>query len=151
MDGVYRRIVQGINSEVFQRYIRVVEHFELPKEIAQAEPDFSREITHPSPMTSQQIKNSIETRSSENQDIKFLEKKECVVCLRSWRDILVDEDHLVFLKCGHVYCRQCAVKLSSQGWRVCSLCRNEIGSNPPFRRLHVPLDPRLKKNRCREN
>ena len=150
------------NEEIIrdlQRYIQLMDNIRrtinmmfqpaiMPlREIAQPELDFSREITHPAPMTSHQIRNSIETRSQDNQDIKFLEKTKCGVCLGSWKEILVDEDHLVFLQCGHVFCRKCAVRFSAGSKRECPVCRKKVGPDPPFRRLHIPLDPRLKKNR----
>ena len=93
-----------------------------------------------------QIKESIKSRPESNQDIKFLDKKTCAVCLSSWKDILLEGKHLVFTKCGHVYCRECALAISSQGNRECSICRRSLRrDDPKFRILHLPLDPRLKK------
>ena len=111
--------------------------------------DLSEEITHAAPMAPQQIKQSIEARSETNQDIKFLEKKKCSVCLGSWKEILMEGKHLVFTKCGHIFCRDCAIRFASEGKRECPLCKKSLaGVNPPFRRLHMPLDPRLKKSRA---
>ena len=111
--------------------------------------DLSEEVTHTAPMTTQQIKQSIEKRPETNQDIKFLNKKKCGVCLESWKDILMEGKHLVFTKCGHIFCRDCAIRFASEGKRECPLCKKSlVGVNPPFRRLHMPLDPRLKKRRA---
>ena len=107
----------------------------------------SNEVTHPAPMSTGQIKQSIETRPETNQDIKFLDKKQCAVCLSSWKDILLEENHLVFTQCGHVFCRPCALRIASEGRRECAMCkRSLVGVTPPFRRLHLPLDPKLNKN-----
>ena len=104
----------------------------------------STEVTHPAPMSPQQIKRSIEARAETNQDIKFLDKKQCAVCLSSWKEILLEESHLVFTHCGHVYCRPCALRIASEGRRECSICKRSLaGVIPPFRRLHLPLDPQL--------
>ena len=108
--------------------------------------DLSKEISHPAAMLTHQIKQSIEARPETNQDIKFLEKKECSVCLASWKEILLGEKNLVFTDCGHVFCRDCAIRIASEGSRKCALCQKSfVGKDPPFRRLHLPLDPRLKK------
>ena len=111
--------------------------------------DLSEEVTHEAPMTPQQIKHSIESRPDTNQDIKFMEKKKCGVCLGSWKEILMEGKHLVFTECGHIFCRDCAIRFASEGKRECPLCKKSLaGVNPPFRRLHMPLDPRLKKSRA---
>ena len=111
--------------------------------------DLSEEVTHAAPMTPQQIKWSIESRPDTNQDIKFMEKKKCGVCLGSWKEILMEGKHLVFTECGHIFCRDCAIRIASEGTRECPLCKKSLaGVNPPFRRLHMPLDPRLKKRRA---
>ena len=62
------------------------------------QPLTTNEVTHPAPMTSLQIKEAIEKRPETNQDVKFLEKKKCAVCLSSWREILLEEKHLVFTR-----------------------------------------------------
>ena len=106
-----------------------------------------QEVTYPAPMTSQQIKRSIEARAETNQDVKFLAKKQCAVCLSSWKEILLGENHLVFTQCGHVFCRPCALRIASEGRRECAMCKRSFaGVTPPFRRLHLPLDPKLNKN-----
>ena len=111
--------------------------------------DLSKEVTHGAPMTTEQIKQSIESRPDTNQDIKFMEKKKCGVCLETWKEILMEGKYLVFTKCGHVFCRDCAIRFASEGKRECPLCKKSlVGVNPPFRRLHMPLDPRLKKSRA---
>ena len=111
--------------------------------------DLSEEVTHVAPMTPQQIKQSIQSRPDTNQDIKFMEKKKCGVCLGSWKEILMEGKHLVFTECGHIFCRDCATRFASEGRRECPLCKKSlVGVCPPFRRLHLPLDPRLKKNRA---
>ena len=121
----------------------------LDFEIRPREPrplDLSNEISHPAPMTNMEIKQAIEARHVRNQDVIFFEKKECSVCLASWKEILLAEKNLVFTACGHVFCRECAIKLASEGRRECALCKRTLdGVTPPFRRLHLPLDPRLKK------
>ena len=97
----------------------------------------------------QQIKQSIQSRPVTNQDIRFLNKKKCGVCLESWKEILMEGKHLVFTECGHIFCRDCAIRFASEGKRECPLCKKSLaGVNPPFRRLHMPLDPRLKKSRA---
>ena len=107
--------------------------------------DLSKEVTHGAPMTTEQIKQSIESRPDTNQDIKFMEKKKCGVCLETWKEILMEGKYLVFTKCGHVFCRDCAIRFASEGKRECPLCKKNLaGVNPPFRRLNLPLDPRLK-------
>ena len=107
--------------------------------------DLTDEVSYPSPMTKQEIKKSIEARPETNQDIKFLEAKSCSVCLASWKEILLDEKYLVFLRCGHVFCRDCAKQFSTTGRRECPNCRKTLlNVKPAFRRLHIPLDPRLK-------
>ena len=112
--------------------------------------DLSQEVTHAAPMSPEQIKRSVETRPETNQDIKFLEKKKCSVCLETWKEILLEGKHLVFTKCGHVFCRDCALRFASEGRRECPLCKKSLrGVNPPFRRLHMPLDPRLKESRAK--
>ena len=106
--------------------------------------DLTDEVTHPSPMSQQEIKQSIETRSETNQDIKFLDAKTCSVCLATWKELLLDEKSLVFLRCGHIFCRDCAKQFSTTGRRECPNCRKTLlNCKPPFRRLHIPLDPRL--------
>ena len=111
--------------------------------------DLSKEVIHAAPMTPQQIKQSIETRPDTNQDIKFMEKKKCRVCLGSWKAILMEGKHLVFTECNHIFCRDCATKFAAEGKKECPLCKKSlIGVCPPFRRLHVHLDPRLKKSRA---
>ena len=102
-------------------------------------------------MSTEQIKESIKARPDSNQDIKFLDKKTCGVCLSSWKEILLEGKHLVFTKCGHIYCRDCAGTISSQGNRECSICRRSLRrDDPKFRRLHLPLDPKLKKKPVEE-
>lgn len=100
-------------------------------------------------MTTAQIKKSILTRNDENQDIKFLKRKSCCVCLSTWRELLLDDKHLVFLKCGHILCKDCAETINNQNHnRECPLCRKKFSNNKKnsnYTRLHLPLDPRLKK------
>ena len=122
----------------------------LPEILGRPRPtlNISEEVTHEAPMTTEQIKQSIQSRPETNQDIKFLNKKKCGVCLGSWKEILMEGKHLVFTKCGHIFCRDCAIRFASEGKRECPLCKKSLaGVNPPFRRLHMPLDPRLKKSR----
>ena len=104
------------------------------------------EVTHPAPMTTLQIKRAIETRPETNQDVKFLDKKKCAVCLSSWKEILLAELCLVFTHCGHVFCRPCAMRIASENRKECAVCKRSLAFvTPPFRRLHLPLDPQLNK------
>jgi len=100
-------------------------------------------------MTTAQIKKSILTRNNDNQDIKFLKRKSCCVCLNTWMELLLDDKHLVFLKCGHILCKDCAETINNQTYnRECPLCRKKFSSNKKnsnYTRLHLPVDPKLRK------
>ena len=148
IDLVRRRIIQDQDHEnLRQRRIQRL-RISLNTDSERSAPlQLSNEVTHPAPMSTRQIKQSIETRPETNQDIKFLDKKQCAVCLSSWKEILLGENHLVFTQCGHVFCRPCALRIASEGRRECAMCKRSFaGVTPPFRRLHLPLDPKLNKN-----
>ena len=51
--------------------------------------DLSKKVTHAAPMSTEQIKRSVESRPETNQHIKFLEKKKCGVCRETWKEILL--------------------------------------------------------------
>ena len=92
LDLVRRRIIQDQDHEYLrQRRIQRVRISLNTGGQTSAPPQLSNEVTHPAPMSTQQIKQSIETRPETNQDIKFLDKKQCAVCLSSWKDILFKE------------------------------------------------------------
>ena len=146
MRGVIRHVFvpTSLTASVFHM-IGMSESAYRNRTIATRPLDLSEEVTHAAPMTTEQIKHSIETRPETN--IKFLEKKKFGVCVETWKDILMEGKHLVYTACGHIFCRDCAIRFASEGKRECPLCKKSLaGVFPPFRRLHVPLDPRLKKS-----
>ena len=131
-------------SELFRRQLARAQALYDGRQTATTSLQLQDEVTHPSPMTSQQIKQAIESRPETNQDIRFLDKKKCAVCLSSWKEILLEEKCLVFTHCGHVFCRPCAMRIASERLKQCSICKRSLArANPPFRRLHLPLDPKL--------
>ena len=87
-----------LELEVFQNWRRETESdIRNLSDTARSAPlELSKEVTHPAPMSTRQIKRSIEARPETNQDVRFLDTKQCAVCLSSWKEILLEENHLVF-------------------------------------------------------
>ena len=98
-DAEFRQQLHSwLELEVFQNWdqeieteIRNLSASQIPTPL-----QLSKEVTHPAPMSTRQIKRSIEARPETNQDVRFLHKKQCAVCLSSWKEILLVGNHLVF-------------------------------------------------------
>ena len=93
-------------SELFRRQLARAQALYDGRQTATTSLQLQDEVTHPSPMTSQQIKQAIESRPETNQDVKFLEKKECAVCLSSWKEILLEEKQLVFTRFNKLFTKR---------------------------------------------
>ena len=59
-------------------------------------------------MTLPEIKDAILNLQPDGPDNQFLCRNNCPICIESFRDIYLEEQHIVFTDCGHFFCRLCA-------------------------------------------
>ena len=61
-----------------------------------------------------------------NKVLTFFEDNKCSVCLSSYKEILVENVHIVIPSCGHPLCCKCADNILNSEKKVCPRCRGNV-------------------------
>ena len=61
-----------------------------------------------------------------SKSMKFFEDNKCPVCLRSYKEIIEDNIHIVIPSCGHPLCCECADNILIITNKECPRCRGNI-------------------------
>ena len=106
----------------------------LPKE--QLEPhfschqneDFTTEELGINEISQSELQHKLSIVDETSKSIKVFEQNRCSVCIRSYKEILDENFHIVVPSCGHPLCCECADKILLGVKKECPRCRGNINS-----------------------
>ena len=109
----------------------------VPKK--QLEPHFSCKMGKNEAVTTQEsdennisqsdLKQKLAIVEKDSRVLNFFEDNKCSVCLSSYKEILVDNLHIVVPTCGHPLCCQCADNILMSEKHKCPSCRGNLTSD----------------------
>ena len=73
-----------------------------------------------------EVQQKLATVAKDSKVMKFFEDNKCSVCLRSYKEILDNNLHIVVPSCGHPLCCECAYNILMGEKKECPRCRGNI-------------------------
>ena len=76
-----------------------------------------------------ELKEKLATLDKESTIYKLFKDNKCPVCISSYKEIVIEDLHIVISSCGHPSCCKCADNILSKMKKECPLCRSKIDKN----------------------
>ncbi len=70
-----------------------------------------------------EVKQKLSNLKTDSKVLKFFEENNCSICLRNYKEIIDEDNHIVVQSCGHPMCCVCADNLLKTEEKKCPRCR----------------------------